>query len=96
MELAQQLADQGKFVEAESICLDFIALNKQDAKAYFLLAFIQIATGNEHKAVEYFRNVIYLEPRNFDALMYLATLIEQQGNSKQAENFRQRAQRCQK
>lgn len=96
MNLAQQLADQGKFVEAESICLDSIAINPQDAKAYFLLAFIQIATGNEHKAVEYFRNVVYLEPRNFDALMYLSTLIEQQGNIKQAENFRQRAKRCQK
>ncbi len=95
MNYAQQLADQGRFTEAESICLDSLSINKQDSKAYFLLAFIQIATGDERKAAEYFRNVIYLEPRNFDALMYLATLIDQQGNQKQAQRLRERAQRCQ-
>lgn len=96
MQQAQLLADQGKFTEAESMCLDSLSINKQDAKAYFLLAFIQLANGDERKAVEYFRNVVYLEPRNIDALMYLATLIEQQGDPEQAQRFRERAQRCQK
>jgi chemotaxis protein methyltransferase WspC len=93
---AQKLADQGKFTEAESICLDSLTINKQDSKAYFLLALIQIATGDERKAVQYFRNVVYLEPHNFDALMYLSTLIGQQGDPKQSQRFRERAQRCQK
>lgn len=94
IQYAQQLADKGSFTEAESICLDSLTINKQDSKAYFLLALIQIATGDERKAVQYFRNVVYLEPRNFEALMYLSTLIEQQGDPKQAQRFRERAQRC--
>ena len=92
---AQKLADQGKFTKAESICLDLLTINKQDSEAYYLLAFIQIAMGDENKAVEYFRSVIYLEPRNFDALMCLATLIGQQGDPIQAKRYRERAQRCQ-
>ena len=94
IQYAQQLADKGSFTEAESICLDSLTMNKQDSQAYFLLALIQIATGDERKAVQYFRNVVYLEPRNFEALMYLSTLIEQQGDPKQAQRFRERAQRC--
>ena len=92
---AQRLADKGDFTKAKSICLDLLTINKQDSDAYFLLAFIQIATGDEGKAVEYFRNVIYLEPKNFDALMCLATLIGQQGDTEQAQRYRERAQRCQ-
>ena len=94
MEYAKKLADQGNFTEAESICLDSLAINKQDAKAYFLLAIIQLANGDEQKSSKYFNNVIYLEPHNIDALMYLATLIGQQGDSKQAQRLRERAQRC--
>lgn len=94
--LAQRLADKGEFTDAESICLESLTINKQDSKAYLILAVIQLATGDERKAVQYFRNVVYLEPRNFDALMYLATLIDQQGDPKQAQRFRERAQRCKK
>ncbi len=96
MDYAKQLADQGKFTEAESICLDSLAINKQDAKAYFILALIQLASGDEQKSSEYFRNVIYLEPRNIEALMYLATLTEQQGDPRQAQQFKERIQRCHK
>ena len=92
---AQRLADKGEFTKAKSICHDLLTINKQNSDAYFLLAFIQIATGDEGKAVEYFRNVIYLEPKNFDALMCLATLIGQQGDSEQAQRYKERAQRCQ-
>ena len=94
MEYAKKLADQGKFTEAESICLDSLAINKQDAKAYFLLAVIQLANGDKQKSSIYFNNVVYLEPQNVDALMYLATLTEQQGDSKQAQRLRERAERC--
>jgi len=56
----------------------------------------KLADQDARKAVQYFRNVVYLEPRNFDALMYLSTLIGQQGDPKQSQRFRERAQRCQK
>lgn len=94
MDYAKQLADQGRFTEAESICLDSLTINKQDAKAYFILALIQLASGDEQKSAEYFRNVIYLEPRNVDAMMYLATLTEQQGDPRQAQQLKERIHRC--
>ena len=94
MEYAKKLADEGNFTEAESICLDLLEINKQDAKAYFLLALIQLANGDEQKSSKYFNNVIYLEPHNVDALMYLATLTDQQSDPVQAKRLRERAERC--
>lgn len=96
MDYARQLADQGNFSEAESICLDSLTINKQDADAYFLLAIIQLATGDEQKSSQYFRNVIYLDPMNIDALMYLATLTANQGDIAQAQQLTERAERCRK
>lgn len=93
LELAQQFADAGQFTESEDICLQLLEQNKQDTKAYFLLALIQLGVGDPHKAAHYFYHVTYLEPENFDALMYMATLTEQQGNQQQAQGFRERAQR---
>lgn len=92
---AQQLADEGKLTEAESICLDLLTINKQDSNAYYLLAVIQMAAGDNKKATTYFRNVVYLEPKNIDALISLATIAEKEGDAKQARGLRERAQRCQ-
>ena len=92
---AQQLADKGEVIEAEAVCLDLLTINKQDSNAYFLLAVIQMASGDIQKALEYFRNVVYLDPKNINALTHIANISEQQGNPKQAQLFRERAQRCQ-
>lgn len=91
---AQQLADSGKFTEAEAMLIPYLEQNKQDVAGYFLLGLIQLGTGDSHKAAQYFRNVIYLDPNNVDALLYMATLTEAQGDPVQAKRFRERAQRA--
>lgn len=94
MNYAKQLADKGEFIQAESICFKSLEINKQDTKAYFLLALLQLAMGDKEKSAEYFHKVIYLEPRNIDALLHLATLTEQLGDAKQSQQLTERAQRC--
>ncbi|MEE8320387.1 MAG: CheR family methyltransferase [Gammaproteobacteria bacterium] len=93
LEIARQLADTGKLTKAEAICIQCLEANKQDAETYHLLALIQLATGDVQKAAQYFKNVVYLEPIHYDALMYLSTLMGEQGDEKAASRYRERAQR---
>ncbi|VAX00132.1 Chemotaxis protein methyltransferase CheR [hydrothermal vent metagenome] len=90
---AMQFADSGKLIEAETICMSYIEKNKTDKEVYFLLAIIQLALGNELKSLHYFKNVIYLDPEHYDALMYLATMLGEEGDEIGAKRFRERAGR---
>ena len=96
LEQAKQFADSGRYTDAEAICIQHLEQDKQNEQAYYLLALIQIATGGIQKAVEYLKNVIYLDPKHYDALMYLATLIAETGDGISAARYRERAQRIQK
>ncbi len=93
LEIARQLADSGKLTQAEAICVQYLEANKQDTETYYLLALIQLAAGDAQKAAQYFKNVVYLEPSHYDALMYLSTLTGEQGDENAASRYRQRAQR---
>lgn len=93
LEQARRFADSGKLTEAEATCLRYLETNKQDKDAYNLLALIQLATGDLQKAVQYFKNVVYLDPEHYDALMYLSTLMGEQGDEQGATRYRERAQR---
>jgi len=90
---AKQFADNGQLIEAEKKCIKYLEKNKQDTKVYFLLAIIQLSIGDEQKSVQYFKNVIYLEPGHYDALIYLSTLLGDQGDELGATRFRERALR---
>ncbi len=90
---AKQLADSGKLIESETICMKYLENNKTDKEVYYLLAIIQLAIGNEQKSLQYFKNVIYLDPEHYDALMYLATMLGEQGDELGAKRFRERASR---
>jgi chemotaxis protein methyltransferase WspC len=93
LDLAREFADSGKLIEAESICVDYLEKNKQDSEVYYLLGIIQLALGDEQKSAKYFKNVIYLDPEHYDALMYLATLLGDEGDDIAATRFRERAAR---
>jgi chemotaxis protein methyltransferase WspC len=93
LEQARQLADSNKLVEAEAACLQYLDINKQDKDAYYLLGLIQLSAGDAQKAVQYFKNAVYLDPNHYDALMYLSTLTGEQGDELSASRYRERAQR---
>ena len=68
-----------------------------DTHASTMLSVSTPATGADtQKAVQYLKNVIYLNPKHFDALMYLATLTAEAGDETGAMRYRERAQRIKK
>jgi len=96
LDQAQQLADAGNFTEAEVICMQYLQVNKQDDRTHFLLGLIQLGAGDTQKAATFFRNAVYLNPKHYDALMYLATLCADQGDATRAAQYHERAQRVKK
>jgi chemotaxis protein methyltransferase WspC len=92
---ANRLADNGYFDEATALCLNYLEKHGVNPEAYFLLGLIQHATGFEDRAEEFFLKTVYLAPDHYEALTYLALLAEKKGDERQAELFRQRAQRYQ-
>ncbi len=90
---AKEFADCGRLVEAETICVSYLEDNKHDKEVYYLLAIIQLALGDEQKSLQYFKSVIYLDPKHYDSLMYLSTLLGEEGDEIGATRFRERASR---
>ena len=93
LDAAEQHADAGRFTQAETLCLQHLEADKQNSRAYYLLALIQIASGDSVKAAEYLKSVIYLNPKHYDALMYLSTLTGEMGDEQGAARYRERAAR---
>jgi len=91
---AERLANSGNLVAAEGICLQCLQVDKQNARAYYLLAMVQLATGNPKAALDYLKKVVYLQPQNIEALMFMSTLIAEQGDPESATRYRERAQRA--
>lgn len=93
MAKALALADGGQLAEAAKICENVIKDNGPNAQAYYLMGLADDVAGNGEQAREYLRKAIYLDPNAYDALIHLATLEDKQGNLKESNALRQRAQR---
>lgn len=87
---AEELADSGKFIEAEGICRTWIEKNSMDASGHFLLGVIRHARGDEQEAEACFLKTLYLEPFHEAALTYVALLAERRGDINSAERYRRR------
>jgi chemotaxis protein methyltransferase WspC len=93
IEEAKKLADLGQLDEALNICHECLKTCNTDPQIYFLIGLIQHALGKEKISEEYFLKTIYLEPKSYEALIYLALIAEQKGETAQAELFHSRAKR---
>lgn len=89
----RKLADQGEFNKANKQCQAYIDKNLVDAEGHFLLGVIQHALKNNDAAKQAFMKAIYLKPEHHQALIYLSLIEEGMGNTKQANIYRQRADR---
>ncbi|WP_179228570.1 tetratricopeptide repeat protein [Leptolyngbya ohadii] len=58
-----------------------------------MLGQIYQGLNQTHQAERCFQKAVYLNPYDYEALIYLALLKEQQGNPTEAERLRRRAQR---
>jgi chemotaxis protein methyltransferase WspC len=94
LERAQRLADEGKLLEADLLCMELLQSNATCADAYCLLGVIALAGGDEDRALRNFNKVVYLSPSHPDALFHLSLLMDKRGLRDQAERYRARARRA--
>jgi chemotaxis protein methyltransferase WspC len=80
IEHAQWLADQGRLDQAATLCDMHIETHGPSSQAFHLLGLIQDARGDRFGAVDYYRKVLYLDPRHQEALIHLACLLERHGD----------------
>lgn len=98
LEVARQLADGGKLVEAVAICENHLRQEGPSAEAYYLLGLVGDAAGDA-RAVEFYRKALYLEPDHHEALLHLALLLEKNGDPDScaaARKYKRRAERVSK
>ncbi len=88
-----EMADRGELDNAERLCLQFLEKYRDSGEAYYILALIQLARGNELEGEKSLRKSLYLDPNHYESLTHMATLLEGQGKFEHAEKYRLRAQR---
>jgi chemotaxis protein methyltransferase WspC len=90
---AQQLADRGNLIEATHLCETYLKQNCTDVAAQVLLGQVYQAQGREQEAEVCFQRAIFLDPKHTEALVHLALLKEQQGDTRSTALLWQRVQR---
>lgn len=90
---ARLLANQGCLSEAVQQCQVYLNQHRTSAEAYILLGQVYQAMGQELQAEQCFQKALYLNPKQLEALMHLALLLEQHGELNRAATIRQRIQR---
>jgi chemotaxis protein methyltransferase WspC len=90
---ASELANQGRFSEAISLCQQHLEQAGLTATAYCLMGMICQAGGERERAEDCFRRAVYLDPNHDEALLALALLAERRGDQRAAAGFRRRAER---
>lgn len=93
--LARQQADEGNLDEAARHCEE--SLRRQpSSQAYLLMGAIKAAQGEHDQAQTMVRRAVYLDPRDVDALRYLAVYAERDGRRDVAQGLRYRAARAER
>jgi chemotaxis protein methyltransferase WspC len=87
------LADRGCFTEATALCEAQLREHGPSAQAFYLLGLICSAEGRLYAADRCYRKALYLESGHHDALVHLALLLEQRGETREAKLLRSRAQK---
>ncbi len=93
MAAARRMADEGRFAEARNACREVLKTEVQCADAYYLLALVEEAAGNETLAVEYYKKTLYIEPDHEETLVQLSLLERKQGSPEAARRLEERARR---
>ena len=93
LEKAKQYADEGEFEKAKIVCIKHLKDEGPDPLAYYLLGLIEHASGREEEAEKYMLKTIYLEPCYYEAIIYLALLLEKKGEFAHAKIYYNRAKK---
>ncbi len=93
LEVAVQLANEGRFAEVAEICDAFLKAHGASADAYCLLAIVSDASDRADEAASLYRKALYLDPEHHDALVHFSLLAGRMGDTATAEALRKRAMR---
>lgn len=95
LQKVRKLADDGRDAEAIALCKSYLVHHPTSAAAYTLLGELYQAHQQNAEAERCFQRAIYLEPTCYEALVHLALLKENQGDTVGAKIIQQRIQRLQ-
>jgi chemotaxis protein methyltransferase WspC len=95
LQTVKKLADDGRSAEAIALCNSYLVDRPTSAVAYTLLGELYQAHQQNARAERCFQRAIYLEPTSYEALVHLALLKENQGDTVGAKIIQQRIQRLQ-
>jgi chemotaxis protein methyltransferase WspC len=88
---AQAAADRGELRGALAIAERLHSAGERGTALFLLLGTLDLALGQDRRAEEWLRQVVYLEPGNAEALIQLGVLAERRGDRELAARYRQRA-----
>lgn len=94
IENVKAMADKGDFASAEKLCSSIIYNESLNSEALYYMGLIQNALKNSHKAAEYFKKVLYLQPDHYESLIHISLYYESLGESDRALLYRERAERA--
>ncbi len=93
IERIQKLADQGELHEAKILCQQLLEKNIVSISAHYLMGVILDVQGQWIQAHDLFCKTLYLNPKHYEALTYLAIYAQRRGDSTAAKVYRSRAAR---
>ncbi len=91
LKLAQRLAEQGEFEQAELLCNEILAADTLASSVYFLLAQLAEVKGDVQKAILLLSKALYIDHDFVAAHLEMAALFERAGNISRAHALRQAA-----
>lgn len=90
---AKFLADSSEFSQAQALCHKHIKHYGENTQSLLLLGIIASCRNQLESSEKLFRKSLYLNPKNYQALIHLALLLEKKGDTKNAALFKKRADR---
>ncbi len=89
----QELADKGELDKAKRLCQELLKKNAVSVDAHYLMGVILDVKGMWSDAHSLFCKTLYLDPKHYEALTYLAIYAERRGDTSAAKVYRSRAAR---
>ena len=90
---AGQLANAGRRIEALAVCQRHQQEVGPDSRVFFLMGMLHHAGGDLEHAEACLHKTLYLDPNHDEALLALATLAADRGDSRMSLTYRQNAAR---
>lgn len=84
LQVAEALADQHCFEQAEAWCGRTLAQDSQNARAYYLLGILRMGRGQLDPAIQALRRAVYLQPEFLLARMSLSEALMRAGETQRA------------